>query len=66
MRELTAAQAAELLNLSPDRVRKLAQSGRLPGEKVGGSWFFKPEDVAAFKARPRLPGYPKGKPRRII
>jgi excisionase family DNA binding protein len=37
---LTAEQAAELLQTEPDTVRELAESGELPGRRVGGEWRF--------------------------
>lgn len=59
MQEITLAAAAQILSLSPDRVRKLARSGRLPAVKVAGAWFFRPEDVEIFKAIRRNAGRPK-------
>lgn len=38
---LTVDQAAELLQLHPNTVRKYAQDGTLPGYKFGDSWRFK-------------------------
>jgi excisionase family DNA binding protein len=37
---LTAEQAAELLNVNERDVVELAESGELPGRKIGGHWRF--------------------------
>lgn len=37
---LTAAQLAELLDCSVERVNEEAAAGRLPGLKLGRSWVF--------------------------
>jgi excisionase family DNA binding protein len=54
---LTIQQAAERLELSESRVRKLAQDGRL-GRKVGRDWLFSEEELTAFLATPRPAGRP--------
>ena len=36
---------ADYLKLNRSTVYGMAQKGKLPGLKVGGSWRFKPEDV---------------------
>jgi excisionase family DNA binding protein len=44
---LTTAQAAVMLQLSEDRVRRLALLGVLPGVRVGvlGQWRFDPAEL---------------------
>jgi excisionase family DNA binding protein len=37
---LTAAQAAELLQVSEDEVVELAEAGSLPGRRIGDRWRF--------------------------
>lgn len=37
---LTVEQAAELLQVEPDAVRALAESGELPGRRIGEEWRF--------------------------
>ena len=37
---LTVEQAAELLQLPPDRIRALARDGKIPAGKVGSHWRF--------------------------
>jgi excisionase family DNA binding protein len=37
---LTIDEVAELLQAEPDAVRELAESGRLPGRKIGDDWRF--------------------------
>lgn len=38
---LTVRQAAGVLNVSPTRVRQLANAGRIPGVPHNGKWFFR-------------------------
>jgi excisionase family DNA binding protein len=47
-RDLTVEQAAEILGLSPGRVRQICQDGRL-GTKHGRDWLITRKEVAAFK-----------------
>jgi excisionase family DNA binding protein len=37
---LDLAQAAELLIVDPSAVLELAESGELPGRRIGGAWRF--------------------------
>ena len=48
---LTARQLAERLQLSERTVRDHARRGLLPTVRVGGSWRFDPEAVAAHLRR---------------
>ena len=45
---LTLAQAAELLQISPDAVAELAGSGKLPGRRIGDEWRFSRAAVLAW------------------
>lgn len=36
----SAAQAAEAIGVSPDRVRELCARGDLPGRRIGGRWLI--------------------------
>jgi excisionase family DNA binding protein len=47
---LTVAGVAELLQVSEDDVTRLADSGELPGRKVGGDWRFSREAVLRWLA----------------
>ena len=50
---LTANQVAELLQIHPRTVYKLARQGSLPGRKVGGGWrFSRSEILTMVHARP--------------
>jgi excisionase family DNA binding protein len=50
---LTANQVAELLQIHPRTVYKLARQGSLPGRKVGGGWRFgRSEILTMVHARP--------------
>ncbi|WP_084310954.1 helix-turn-helix domain-containing protein [Phycicoccus elongatus] len=45
---LTTDEAAALLRVSTKTVLSLANSGALPGEKVGRAWRFLRSDVLSF------------------
>ena len=52
-RNLTTEEVADLLRVSPDRVRRFAQSGELPYIRIGGDrgpLTFRPATVEAFIA----------------
>ncbi len=38
---LTLSQLAEYLQVSKEKLYKMAQDGKIPASKVGGSWRFK-------------------------
>ncbi len=42
---LTASQVADLLQLHPRTVYKLAKQGSLPGRKFGGGWRFNKREI---------------------
>lgn len=42
---LSVAESAELLHVSPARVRALVAKGTLPAQKIGRVWTLKEEDV---------------------
>ena len=60
---LTVPQMAVILRLSPVRVRKICQAGRL-GRRIGNQYFATREQVEAFAAIPRETGNPNWKARR--
>jgi DNA binding domain, excisionase family len=45
---LTLKEVAAYLRLAEKTAYRLASEGKLPGFKVGGSWRFKQEDLAAW------------------
>ena len=45
---LTLKEVAEYLKLAEKTAYRLAQKGKLPGFKVGGSWRFKREDIKSW------------------
>ena len=45
---LTLKEVAEYLKLAEKTAYRLAAEGKLPGFKVGGSWRFKQQDIAAW------------------
>ena len=60
-RYLTVPQVADLLQLSEKTVYRLAQRGKLPGFKAGGSWRFRRKDFDAWAAE-QIQGKQKKKP----
>jgi excisionase family DNA binding protein len=49
---LTLAEAAELLRIDEQTVAKAAESGELPGRKLGGEWRFARSAVLRWLAGP--------------
>ena len=45
-RLLSVEEVAAAIRRHPEVVRRQARSGRLPGEKIGRVWFFRPERLA--------------------
>ena len=50
--------AAKELHLSPNRVRQLIKSGRLPAQKIGREYAITREDLEIFKTIDRPVGRP--------
>ena len=52
---LTAKEAAAVIGMTYNGVCDAARRGDLDGEKSGGAWYFRPENVRQFadKARKR-------------
>ncbi len=49
---MTIQEVADYLQVSPSTIYKLANSGQLPGRKVGGRWRFARKTVEAWLASP--------------
>src|SRR2546426_4641315 len=43
---LSVEEVAAAIHRHPEVVRRQARDGRLPGEKIGRVWFFRPERLA--------------------
>lgn len=56
---LSVAESAELLRISPTRVRALIAEGTLPARKVGRAWVLREEDVMDRAARHPRGGRPR-------
>ena len=54
---LNCEQAAEILGVSPVRVRQFCLSGRL-GQKVGSQYVISRDELDQFRKIPRNPGRP--------
>ena len=53
MKIISTAEAAQRLNVSPSRVRKMIEAKRLQATKVGNVWLIGPKDLEAVKDRTR-------------
>lgn len=56
---ITVAEAAEIVGVTPARVRQLIREGRLPAESVGPIWLLRRGQVTTFARKPRPNGRPK-------
>lgn len=50
-RWLTIEQVAKYLQVSRDKIYKLAQQGKIPASKVGRMWRFKKDKIDAWLER---------------
>jgi len=55
---LTVATAADMIGVSPRRVRAFIKEKRLLATWFGRAWYMRREDVLAFKTKPRKTGHP--------
>jgi excisionase family DNA binding protein len=55
---ISVKQAAEILGVSPRRVRQFIQEGRLKSSKVGGHHFLQELEVRKFAQIERRDGNP--------
>jgi excisionase family DNA binding protein len=56
MQQLTVAEAAKLLGVSPRRVQQLVRAGRLPAKQFAGAYVINEKDLALVADR--KPGRP--------
>lgn len=54
---LSIPELAKRLNVNESRARHLVQSGRIPGQRVGGRWVIDEADAAKYQS-----GAPAGRP----
>jgi len=64
MSKLTAREAARLTGYTERNLRKLAQEGKLSGQRFGYMWMFNESDVLAYAERMRALGPAKHTPHR--
>lgn len=58
---LTTAQAAEIIGVSADTVKKYCQRGSIKALKIGWSWMIIPEELKKYqKTKGQNVGRPKG------
>jgi excisionase family DNA binding protein len=58
MNELTTAEAAALLDLKYETVRRYINIGKIKAEKHGRDWFITVDEVARYRRTRRKPGRP--------
>lgn len=57
---ITTSDAAEILGVTPARVRQFVLEGRLKGKKLGRDLLLDESEVRAFASKPRkITGRPK-------
>jgi excisionase family DNA binding protein len=49
---MTVPEVSEYLRLSESTIYKLAQEGKLPGRKIGGTWRFSREGLDSWLRQP--------------
>lgn len=49
--EVTTPVVADLLDISPQRVRQLAASGRIAGRRIGRTWWIRKDSAVSWKGR---------------
>lgn len=54
----SCVEAARIAGVTPAYMRRLAATGQVRGEKIGGSWVVLREDVARFVRIGRGPARP--------
>jgi excisionase family DNA binding protein len=60
---LTAAQLAEILQVSRETIYREAKAGRLAGLRIGGTWRFPPPVASLPSRRPEEPENGGDKPK---
>ena len=61
MNLLNTKQVAEILNISPIRVRQLIRGGRIVAQLVGRDYVIEESEVKRLEASERKPGRPASK-----
>jgi excisionase family DNA binding protein len=57
---LTTKQAAEMIGYNAEYIRKLAQSGRIPAQKLGRDWVIQRADLLAHVRSVGKKGHKRG------
>jgi excisionase family DNA binding protein len=59
---MDAERAAEILDIHPKTVKRLAAAGVIPGMKIGRVWRFRESELDAYIVRQlQWPGHPSPK-----
>lgn len=46
---LTTTNAAKILDVQPENLNAIRKAGKIYGEKIGGRFFFTPEEVERYR-----------------
>lgn len=46
---ISTAKAAKILEVQPSNLNAIRKAGKITGEKIGGRFFFKPEEVDRYR-----------------
>ena len=57
-------EAARLLGVSPDLIRRYCVAGRIAALRIAGRWLIEPAEIRRFAKIPRQKGWPAGKSRK--
>lgn len=61
--EITTAEAAVLIGVTPSRVRQFISARRLAARRFGRDWLLRRADAAAFARKPR---HRTGRPKKVL
>ena len=56
---ISLREAAEIANMSPDHLRRLAEQGKLDAKKIGRNWITTKEAITKYIEKRRPRGRPK-------
>lgn len=51
---LSSFEAAAQLGVTPKTVKRMAQRGELPAQRIGTRWKFRAQDIAEYLERARV------------
>jgi excisionase family DNA binding protein len=61
---ITPTEAAQIIGVTPNRIRTLIRAGRIPARRIGQIHLIERSAAVAFRSIPRPPGNRTGRARR--